>query len=591
MRDITTEGKHLLVNGNRIFLRGTLECCVFPLTGAPPTTTEGWQKVFVTAKKWGLNHLRFHSWCPPAAAFQVADSMGFYLQVELPQWSLKVNQDRATNKFLYNEYDNIIRNYGNHPSLCLISCGNELQPDFTFLNNMVKYMKSKDRRHLYTTSSFTFEKGHGKHPEPEDEFFVTQYTDSGWVRGQGLFDEYMPSFDEDYDKALQAVNVPIISHEIGQYSVYPNISEIEKYTGILKPLNFMTIKEDLQRKGLLDKASAYTNASGKFAALLYKEEIERAMKTSNFSGIQLLGLTDFPGQGTALVGLLDAFWDSKCLIDADSFRQFCAPVVPLIKYEKAVYTSNEVFNADLIIANYSESSLNNSEIHWSIMSDDGRYSKKGILKDIDVRQGGTQYIGQIQSSLSEITVATKLTVNVAIDGTEWQNNWSIWVYPSKIDVNFKDIFVTRNYNEANKAYQAGRKVLYCPELKDINGLEGKFLPVFWSPVHFPDQAGTMGTLCNPSHPALKNFPTDSHSNWQWWNIVKNAKVMVLDHDDYCKPIVECVDNFANNRRLALIVEKSNGKGRMITCSMTCCQKNTIVLKMRQLKYSLLKIFN
>jgi len=144
MRSFKAKGNRLLINGNPTFLRGTLECCIFPLTGTPPTDERGWMKVFTTAREYGLNHLRFHSWCPPEAAFRVADKMGFYCQVELPNWSLKVNQDSATAKFLYQEFDNIIRNYGNHPSLCIISCGNELQPDFKFLNELTLYMKTQD---------------------------------------------------------------------------------------------------------------------------------------------------------------------------------------------------------------------------------------------------------------------------------------------------------------------------------------------------------------------------------------------------------------------------------------------------------------
>lgn len=263
MRSFKAQGNRLLINGQPTFLRGTLECCIFPLTGTPPTDERGWMKVFTTAREYGLNHLRFHSWCPPEAAFRVADKMGFYCQVELPNWSLTVNKDSATARFLYNEFDNIIRHYGNHPSLCIISCGNELQPDFDFLNKLTHYMKSQDPRHLYVTSTFTFEKGHGTHQEPEDDIFITQWTDNGWVRGQGVFDERVPDFKSDYREAARNITVPLISHEIGQYSVYPNINEIEKYTGVLDPLNFKAIRNDLQRKGLIDKAGDYLQASGR----------------------------------------------------------------------------------------------------------------------------------------------------------------------------------------------------------------------------------------------------------------------------------------------------------------------------------------
>ena len=184
VRSIASDGKQLKINGEPLFLRGTLECCVFPLTGNPPTDEVGWQKTFDTAKAWGLNHLRFHSWCPPEAAFNVADSMGFYLQVEMPLWQTNITAESADVKqFIESEFERIITEYGNHPSLCLISGGNELQKDFDWLNSFVARMKGRDPRHLYTTSSFTFEKGHGRVPEPEDQFFVTQWT----ATGMGLY--------------------------------------------------------------------------------------------------------------------------------------------------------------------------------------------------------------------------------------------------------------------------------------------------------------------------------------------------------------------------------------------------------------------
>lgn len=237
----------------------------------------GWRKVIGTAQEWGLNHLRFHSWCPPEAAFEVADSAGFYLQVELPLWALEVGKDPATVDFLNAEADRILRTYGNHPSFCLMSMGNELQGDMQLLNRLMKRLKAADNRHLYTTTTFTFEEGYGTHPMDEDDFFITQWTRNGWVRGQGVFEEQPPRFDRDYRTAVEGIGVPLITHEIGQYSVYPNLSEIPKYTGVLRPLNFEAVRDDLNRKGLLPKAADYTEASGRLSAILYKEEIERAL--------------------------------------------------------------------------------------------------------------------------------------------------------------------------------------------------------------------------------------------------------------------------------------------------------------------------
>ena len=574
MRSFKAKGNRLLINGNPTFLRGTLECCIFPLTGTPPTDERGWMKVFTTAREYGLNHLRFHSWCPPEAAFRVADKMGFYCQVELPNWSLKVNQDSATAKFLYQEFDNIIRNYGNHPSLCIISCGNELQPDFKFLNELTLYMKTQDPRHLYVTSTFTFEKGHGVKQEPEDDIFITQWTDNGWVRGQGVFDERVPDFKSDYREAAKNITVPLVSHEIGQYSVYPNIKEIDKYTGILDPLNFKAIRNDLQKKGLLHKADDYLKASGKLAVILYKEEIERAMKTPQQSGFQLLDLHDFPGQGTALVGLLDAFWDSKGLVEPQRFREACAPVVPLAQFDKAVWKADETFTARVDIANYSLESMEGKTICWQLTDEMGDVYAEGSGKNISI-------------SLNKVSEAKRFELIVSIKDTPWRNRWNIWVYSDVIMPQDKKILVTSNIDEAMKALNKGKKVLFSPKKETVKGLEGKFLPVFWSPVHFPKQAGTMGLLCDPRHPALAHFPTDMHSDWQWWNLVKRSRVMVLDSIAPVSPIVESVDNFVNNRRLAQVFEAKVGKGSLIFSSIDLLTDSNLP-EIRQMQYSLLR---
>lgn len=591
IREMDNSQGILTVNGNRIFLRGTLECCIFPLTGTPPMTEDGWMKVFSSAKEWGLNHLRFHSWCPPEAAFSVADKLGFYLQVELPVWSYTMGKDEAMTRFLYGEFDRIVEAYGNHPSFCMMSVGNELQPDFKLLNDMVKYMKSQDNRRLYTTTSFTFEKGHGAKPEPEDDFFITQWTDKGWVRGQGIFDSEPPCFNKDYSSAMPDMNVPLVSHEIGQYAVYPNLKEIDKYTGVLDPLNFKAIKQDLQQKGLYAKGEDFLEASGKLAVLLYKEEIERAMKTRQFSGFQLLDLHDFPGQGTALVGLLDAFWDSKGLIDASAFRQFCAPVVPLARFAKATYSGEETFAASIEVANYSNAAISGKRISWQLTDERGMKVADGRLDAGNISKGTITQCGDIHAELTSIKKASKLSFTVAIEGTEWKNAWDIWVYPPIDSLNAGDVLLTQNVEEALAALQQGRKVLLSPKTNTLKGLEGKFVPVFWSPVHFPRQAGTMGLLCNPRHAALQHFPTEMHSNWQWWKLVKQSKVLVVDSIPPIEPIVESIDNFTNNRRLVSIFETKCGKGKLIMSAMDILSSESNKPEMRQMLYSLLSYMN
>jgi LEA14-like dessication related protein len=580
MRELSKENGLLQLNGRRIFLRGTLECNIFPLTGYPPMTKPGWVKVFSSAKAYGLNHLRFHSWCPPKAAFEVADSMGFYLQVELPFWNKNAGKIDGMNKWLEAEGQRIIAEYGNHPSFCFWSMGNELEGDFNWLADILTNLKKQDPRHLYTSTTFSFQKDHGRFPEPVDDFFITQYTKKGWVRGQGIFNTYAPNFSTDYTKAIDSIPVPIITHEIGQYSVFPNMQEIKKYTGVLEPLNFKAIRKDLEKKNLLPLAQQFLLASGKFAANLYKEEIERALKTKGMSGFQLLDLHDFPGQGTALIGILDAFWDSKGLVTAETHRTYCGPVVPLLRFDKAVYTNNEQFRGEVEVANFSKAVLKNSAINWTAKDPSGKQLAAGQIPAQNIEMGTGQSLGSFAFDLQNIKAATAVTIH--LNGAGYRNQWTIWVYPEKLETGV----LVKTLDEALPLLEAGKNVLLNPDTAALKGVLGRFAPVFWSPVHFPDQPGTMGILCDPQHPAFKNFPTEFYSNWQWWDLITSSKTMVIDPLPELTPLVRVIDNFFKNRKMANVIEAKVGKGKLIFTSLDLSNKLEERPAARQLRYSL-----
>lgn len=590
IRQLTTTNSLLHINGRRLFLRGTLECAIFPLTGYPPTNRAGWGKVFTTARQYGLNHIRFHSWCPPEAAFAVADSLGFYLQIELPLWSLQVGEDPKTDQFLRDEAARISREYGNHPSFCFWSMGNELEGRISFLTDLMTNLQRTDKRHLYTTTSYSFQPPHGNWPEPADDYFITQRTKLGWVRGQGVFNQQSPAFTDDYSASLVGMPVPLVTHEVGQYAVFPNMAEIKKYTGVLEPISLISIRNDLQKKGLLPLADDYLKASGKLAALLYKEELERILRTNGASGIQLLDLHDFPGQGTADIGLLDAFWDSKGILTAEEFRQFCSPVVPLLRFPKATYTNQETFTARAELANFGPVPLIGVTPEWSLTDESGQKLAGGKLPKTTVPVGNGSPLGTIETKLSGIKTAKQLTLTLSLPGTPYHNTWHVWVYPATVPDASAEVVFTHSTDEAMQALAQGKKVLLNPDYRQMPGLEGKFVPVFWSPVHFPAQAITMGLLCDPRHPALQHFPTGIHTDWQWWDLCTKSTTMILP-DNKLTPIVRQIDNFANNRYLASIVEAKVGNGRLILCSFDISSdlKNRPVA--RQLKYSLLNYMN
>jgi hypothetical protein len=586
-RELVARDAEFRLNGHRVFLRGNLECAAFPLTGHPPTDVASWRKLLGTAREWGLNHLRFHSWCPPEAAFTAADELGFYLQVELPHWFENMaGHDAASWAFLEAEADRMLVEYGNHPSFVLLSLGNELQGDFDRLNALVRRLRDRDPRRLYITTTFTFQKGFGRTPQPADDYFVTQYTQDGWVRGQGVFNEQPPAFDADYRAATAKVALPLVSHEIGQYAVFPDLGEIPRYTGNLVPLNFIAVRDDLAKKGLLALAPQFTAASGRLAALLYKEEIERALRTPQLDGFQLLQLQDFPGQGTALVGLLNAFWETKGVVTPTEFRQACAPVVPLARFPKAIYERGETFRATVEVANFFRD-LPAAELTWTMRDEREGIVGGGVFGPASLPIGNGREIGAIALPIPPNGGAVRWRLEVAVRGTAYRNSWSIWVYP-RGEVEVPDgVRLVSTLEEAQRMLAAGERVLFAPPTAEIKGIEGKFVPVFWSPVHFPKQPGTMGVLCDPAHPALRDFPTDFHSDWQWWDPARRSRSVVLD-GLAATPIVRVIDNFNRNHSLANVFEARVGPGRLIFCAIDITTDLANRPAARQLRASLLR---
>lgn len=585
---VSREGGVLKLNEKRIFLRGNLECSIFPLTGYPPTEKEEWAELIAKAKDYGLNHLRFHSYNPPKAAFEAADEAGFYLQTELPLWNLEVGQHQGANEFLIAEKKRLLEEYGNHPSFILFSLGNELEGDAEWMNQQVKELKEKDPRRLYTATTFSFQKGFGESVRPHDDFLVTQWTEDGWVRGQEIFNTDRPNFNKDYSRNIVNVEVPIISHEIGQYTVFPDFGEIKKYTGNLAPLNLIAIREAMEEKGLLPLAGDYLQATGEFAALLYKEEIERALKTNGFDGFQLLQLQDFPGQGTALVGLLNSFWESKGVISGEDFREFNSELVPLVRFPKAAYENDEFFTGTVEVANFFKP-LRDQEIVVRLKNGDTTLQEKFF--DVDILGiGNGQELGEFKFGLSEVKKATKLVLEVSLPGTPYKNHWNVWVYPTDMQITEGAVVYTKSFGVAEKALQEGKKVFLNPELIKIKGNEGKFLPVFWSPVHFPNQPGTMGVLVDPTHRAFEAFPTGIHSDWHWWDLNVNAKPVQVDSLNVTT-IVRMIDNFYTNRDMATVFEVRIGEGKLLFSSidLTSDLDNRVVA--RQFKYSLLEYMN
>jgi hypothetical protein len=596
MREFTTNQKQFQINGLTIILRGTHDGCVFPLTGYAPMNEDGWYKYFKALRDCGFNQVRFHSWTPPMAAFREADKLGLYLQTELPIWcSLESTKPELT-QWLKKEGEAILETYGNSPSFTQMALGNELGGEVQIMRDLVSDFKAKDNRHLYSFGSNNF-LGYKGYQKGED-YFVTcrvggdrDSVYSAHVRASfafadahegGILNGMYPNTMHTYSKAIGNVDIPVISHESGQYQVYPDYNQIKKYKGVLYPYNLMIFQKRLVDHKMAKQAEDFHKATASFAALCYKADIEQCLRTPLFGGFQMLDIKDYPGQGTALVGLYDAFMDNKGAITAKEISNFCNDVVPLAEFSTYCWSNNQNLKSDFLISNYSAKDISAKEFKVELVDEkDSLLYEKSTM--VSVPQGKLLKVDDISFPLNIIKHPQEIKLTLSIDN--YHNSYKFWVYPQvdKVVVPL-NIKLTNVLDESVKAVlNKGGKVLLVPSHKDILDMSvgGLFTPDYWNYAMFKSiseankrevSPGTLSLLMNPKHPLFKDFPTESYSNWQWWSIAKASRPFILDamSEDYL-PIIQSVDNVERNHKLGILFEFKVGKGSLMVC--TCDLKS------------------
>ncbi len=597
---ISKSRSKILVNDSPVFLRGNLDCVHFPLTGYPSCNVDDWVRIFETYKEYGLNHARFHSWCPPEAAFRAANRVGIYLQVEASIWidwwmstdmiargrpemdtqghpkGLGYDPDR--DQFVISEMNRVVQEYANHPSFTMFCIGNELgNSDFEVMKTWVSELKQKDPRKLYAVST-------ARTITEVDDYNATHYIKGlGSTRGlRGTHTNW------DFDTVYSKMNIPIIAHEIGQWPVYPQWSEIAKYQGVLKARNLEGFMEVSKRNGIGHQDVEFAKASGALNQIMYKYETESFLRTASCAGVQLLSMQDYQGQGEALIGWLDAFWDSKEITTPIKFRRHFNTVVPLLRMDKFIWKGNEEFTARVQLAQYGASAITAS-CEWEIAGTNKVYAS-GQFDERTFAMGTLTDIGEIKFNLSEVQKSEKLTVRVGLPGFPYENQWDIWIYPDISGTDQKsEILISEELNDQTKKVldEGGKVLLLAHELgTEETSVLAHFYPLYWSLTFFPGQGKTcIGLLVQNNHPAFDDFPTSFHSDWQWESISGEAKGFILnDLPPSYQPIAQPIDDFHRNNKLGSIFEFAVGNGKMLVCGYNLKADLPVA---QQLKHSLL----
>ncbi len=594
LRDVASRGGRLWINGRPLFLRGTLDCAAYPLTGHPPVDVASWRRILGVIRSFGLNHVRFHSWCPPEAAFEAGDELGVYFQVEMaswPNWGTTLGDGKPVDGWLEAETTRILAAYGNHPSFAFISACNEPggEANAAWLSAWILRHRAGDPRRLFTSAS-------GWPELPENDYNVTPKPRiQQW--GEGLasrINRLPPETLSDYGQVISAFRAPVVSHEIGQWCAYPDLDEMPRYTGYLKERNYEIFRDGLASSHLLGRARDFLAASGKLQVLCYKEEIESALRTAGMGGFQLLGLSDFPGQGTATVGVLNALWEEKGYVSPAEFRRFCSATVPLARLGRRVFTTADTLEAGIEVAHFGPAPILGARAAWSLAADDGTVVASGRLPARDIPVGPGCTLGRVSVELGRIPAPARYSLKVVLEGTEFRNDWDVWVYP-EAEHRVAGPLVARAMDaDVRSRLAAGGAVVLMipPERVTPDRKTGPvalgFSSIFWNTAWTHRQAPhTLGILCDPRNAALAYFPTDPWSNWQWWYPLSHASAMILDTlPPELIPTVQVVDDWVTHRRLALVFEARVGGGRLLVTSIDLWGDGLDPVR-RQLRASLL----
>ena len=600
LRNIKIEGRQFYINGRPLFLRGTVENCCFPETGYPPTDEKAWLNIFRKCKEFGLNHMRFHSYCPPEAAFSAADKMGIYLQPEGPSWpnhGVKLRRGMTIDEYLLEESKRIIDEYGHHPSFVMMAAGNEPAGDWVrYCNDWVSEMKSYDPTRIYCGASV----GGGWAWDNGSEYHV-----KGGARGLDEWNRSMPSSDNDYYhgilfprnyKDTVANTSPIITHEKGQWCAFPDFKEIPQYTGVYKARNFEIFRDLLRDNGMASQADKFLHASGMLQTLCYKYEIERNLRTPDYAGFQLLGLNDYSGQGTALTGVLNVFWREKGYCSAEQWREFCSPLVALARFPRFVFTNSDTLRVPIEAYNAFYSTIGDVSTSYYICNDSNQIISGGRLSHGNLRMGRVKGLGTITFPLDSITTPSKLTLVVHFS-KELKNRWDFWVYPdAKQNDNvemLKDLYIADTLDsKALKILAKGGTVLITAagKVKLGNDVKQTYLPVFWNTSWFKMRPPhTTGAYIEKSHPLFKyGFPTDDWSNLNWWELLNKAQVMNLRElpADY-QPPIQPIDTWHVSRKLGMLIEARVLKGRLLMTTMDINTRLDERPVARQMRHALL----
>lgn len=565
------KGNRLMLNGRPLFVRADIDNCHFPLTGYPSMTKRDWVRFFTIQRNNGMNAIQMHTWTPPEAAFEAADETGMMIFCELGYWNEKGIASSFAGKgnaeldeWLQRELKAVADAYGNHPSMVATSFGNELGfCNFKELDKWMSEHKKYDPRRLTMCST-------ARTVAPSDDFMVTHlYPGLGWTRGL-----VGGEADYDYEKVYSKAPIPVIAHEIGQWPVYPVWDEqIPKFNGLLVPWRWVPRREMAVSNNTFRFAREFHSTSMQTSRHFYKLETEGFLRTPSCNGIDYLSMRDYPGQGEALIGWYDAFFDAKpALGEVPPFSVLMSTTPCLAKFSKFLWTSNETFTARLLVRNELADAIPaGTRWRWSFGIHGGWAEAKKPIP-----AGALADVGGVSVPLDTFAAPSRPELRFG------DNSWRIYVLPRIPIVGEPPpdgVLVTSNPNAARTALAAGGRVVYTG--KSAKSDITTFKPIYWSTGLFATNRKHIGfgAVVDADHPALVPTGCDYWMDEFWRKLFTDGKLHATSHRleglpaDF-RPIITVVPDLHHSYFISPFFEVQVGKGKLIVCGLNISANST-----------------
>ena len=504
MREFRAGGTTILLNGKPIYLRGYGDDHIYPYEFSMPTDKAMYLARLKIIKAFGFNHVRHHSTIMPHEYYDACDEIGIIPTGEFPigypqqlpgnqKWLAYVPKGTPVEPALdvYRErFEQVVREYRNHPCLLVWIMGNELWNGMSICRDFKEIANRLDPERFFCDSDGDWARyfQNGKDRDTLDLYFV-------------LFDEWVSPIIPGKFKP-RGFKKPVISHESGNFITFSRPDQIDlfekgnfkdnpslagKCGNINHEKKMAEVKENNPKSPVLksnykpfwmtdgvqklaeyklsDEVEEWARASEEIYYIHHKYNVESARLNPEISGYHWWLIQDY---WTTSNGLVDLFFRPKT-IAPERVRLFNNDLVLLQDSLDLTVRSGERQKYDLYISNYSEKSVTGILERENTISAAG-YKKTSAYPVVPAAVGKLTKITSVDELIPDVKEPSEMKMEVRLKdqgGKLIQKNiWKTWIFPRDQKIN----------SFGKKVYASAEVCEIFPELKMELMPEGEVLP-------------------------------------------------------------------------------------------------------------------